>query len=185
MNIETRTLDQQRSEFSSRPLLAMPLAGLIAWLIIGVAGVLLDDKDVVWITFAATGSIVYLGMFLSKFTGENFIGKNKTKNVFDGLFMLSVGMALLVYSIAIPFFIIDYTSLPMTIGILSGLMWMPLSWIIRHWVGIFHSVVRTISIVVLWYAFPDQRFVYIPFCIVIIYVITLVILKNRKEAKTY
>jgi hypothetical protein len=63
MSMETRTLEQQRIEFSQRPLLAMPLAGLIAWLIIGVAGSLLDDKDVVWITFAATGSIVYLGRF--------------------------------------------------------------------------------------------------------------------------
>jgi hypothetical protein len=106
MSIGTKTLEQQRFEFSSQPLFAMPLAELIAWLIIGIAGALLDDKNVVWITFIATGSIVYLGIFLSKFTGENFIAKNKTKNVFDGLFMLSVGMSLLVYSIAIPFFII-------------------------------------------------------------------------------
>jgi hypothetical protein len=35
-------------------------------------------------------------------------------------------------------------------------------------------------ILALWYLFPDYRFIFIPFCIVLIYLITLVILKNRK-----
>ncbi len=59
-------------------------------------------------------------------------------------------------------------------------MWLPLSWIIKHWVGIFHSVIRTISILVLWYLFPDNRFVFIPLAIVIIYIMTIIILTNRK-----
>ena len=177
--MKTRTLEQQREEFSQRKLLAMPMAGAIAWLVIGIAGLVLPDKQVVWILFISTGSIVYLGMFLSKFTGENFVDKTRPKNTFDGLFLLSVGMALLVYSIAIPFFMIDYTSLPMTVGILTGLMWLPLSWIIQHWVGVFHGIVRTAAIVALWYTFPGERFIYIPFCIVGIYLVTIWILQRR------
>jgi len=72
---------------------------------------------------------------ISRFTGENFLDKNKPKNVFDSLFFYCVAMALLVYAIAIPFFRVDYTSLPLTVGILAGLMWVPLSWIIQHWSG--------------------------------------------------
>src|SRR5439155_14648397 len=64
---------------------------------------------------------------LSRFTGENFLDKNKPKNVFDSLFFHCIAMALLVYAIAIPFFRVDYTSLPLTVGILAGLMWVPLS----------------------------------------------------------
>ena len=85
----------------------------------------------------------------------------------------------MVYAIAIPFFLVDYSSLPLTVGILTGLMWLPFSWIIHHWVGIFHSLIRTITILLLWYLFPESRFVYIPFAIVVIYVITLIILKQR------
>jgi uncharacterized membrane protein YqjE len=69
----------------------------------------------------------------------------------------------------------------MTVGILTGLMWLPFSWIIKHWVGIFHALIRTASVLVLWYLFPDYRFIAIPFAIVLIYTVTIVILKNRKQ----
>lgn len=181
MNTEVRTLDLQRIEFSNRRLIATPIAGLIAWLAVGIAGLILPERQVIGVLFAATGSIVYLGMFISRFTGENFLRKNKPKNAFDSLFLFTVAMALLVYAIAIPFFLIDYSTLPMTVGILSGIMWLPLSWIIRHWVGVFHGIARTAVILFLHYAFPTERFVYIPFAIVALYVITIVILENRNK----
>src|SRR5690606_7689094 len=127
-----------------------------------------------------TGSIVYLGLFLSKFTGENFLDKSKPKNEFDTLFLFTAAQAILVYSIAIPFFLVDYSSLPMTVGILTGLMLLPLFWIIKHWVGIFHALTRTIAIGALWYLLPDYRFVAIPLAIVLIYLVSLWILKTRK-----
>ena len=175
-----RTLEEQRKEFTNRKFLATPYAGLIVWLIVGIAGLIFPVKTTVWVLFIGTGSIVYLAMFISKFTGENFLDKKKPKNEFDKLFLFTVGQAVLVYSIAIPFFIMDYSSLPMTIGILTGLMWLPFSWIINHWVGIFHSLVRTFLILILWYTLPEHRFVAIPFAIVLIYIMTIIILKNRK-----
>ncbi|RFN58021.1 DUF7010 family protein [Marixanthomonas ophiurae] len=176
-----RTLEEQRIEFSNQKFLATPLAGLIVWSIIGVTGFFFSDFITVWTIFIGTGSIVYLGLFLSKFTGENFLDKNKPKNEFDTLFLFTAGQAIMVYSIAIPFFLIDYSSLPMTVGILTGLMWLPFSWIIKHWVGIFHTIIRTVLIVALWYLVPEYRFIAIPFSIVFIYIITLLILKTRKR----
>ncbi len=175
-----KTLEDQRIEFSNRKFLATPLAGLIVWAVIGLAGIFFSKTVAVWSIFIGTGSIVYLGLFISKFTGENFLEKNKPKNEFDSLFMFTVGQAILVYSIAIPFFILDYSSLPLSVGILTGLMWLPLSWTIKHWVGMFHTLTRTVVILALWYLVPDQRFVAIPFAIVAIYVVTLIILNNRK-----
>lgn len=181
MNTQMRNLELQRAEFSHRKFLAMPLAGTIVWILIGISGAVLPTNQTILITFIGTGSIVYLGMLISKLTGENFIDKRKPKNTFDTLFLLSVGMSVLVYSIAIPFFLVDNSSLPLTVGILTGLMWMPFSWIIQHWIGVFHSVVRTVSIVALWYLFPTQRFTLIPLVIVAIYVVTIVVLVNRKK----
>ena len=179
----TRTLEEQRIEFSNRKFLATPLAGLIVWTLIGISGIFFSKMITVWTIFIGTGSIVYLGLFISKFTGENFLDKTKPKNEFDALFMYTVFEAILVYSIAIPFFILDYSSLPLSVGILTGLMWLPLSWIIKHWVGIFHTVSRTVIVLALWYLLPEQRFVAIPFAIVAIYIITLVVLNNRNIAK--
>ncbi len=183
MEHNIRTLEKQKEEFKQSKLLATPIAGLIAWLIVFISGLFLSDEITVWVLFIATGSIVYLGMGISKLTGENFLDKNKPKNTFDRLFFYTVVQAILVYSIAIPFFIENYTSLPLTVGILTGLMWLPLSWIIDHWVGIFHSIVRTISVLALWYLFPTNRFVVIPLAIIIIYIITIIILNNRKKQK--
>ncbi|OAD90729.1 hypothetical protein A7A78_14270 [Aequorivita soesokkakensis] len=174
-------LEQQRIEFASRKFLATPLSGMIAWFLVGISGLFLPERITVWVLFIATGSIVYLALFISKFTGENFLDKTKPKNVFDSLFLYTVAQAVLVYAIAIPFFLKDYTSLPLTVGVLTGTMWLPFSWIIKHWVGIFHSLTRTILIVSFWYLFPEQRFVVIPFTIVIIYIITLIILTKRNK----
>ena len=174
-----RTLEEQKEEFKRSKLLATPIAGLLAWLIVGIGGLFLSTTGKVWVLFISTGSIVYLGMFVSKFTGENFLDKSKPKNTFDKLFFFTVGQAVLVYSIAIPFFLVDYSSLPLTVGILTGLMWLPLTWIIDHWVGVFHAIARTITVLILWYLLPQQRFVAIPFAIVIIYIITIAILMNR------
>lgn len=175
-----RTLEEQRNEFINRKFLATPLAGLIAWLIVGISGLVFPDKITVWVLFITTGCIVYLAIFISNFTGENFIDKAKPKNEFDALFLFTVGQAVLIYSIAIPFFLTDYTSLPLTIGILTGTMWLPFSWIIKHWVGVFHAIVRIVLIVFLWYLFPEDRFVTISFSIVLVYLITIFILKKRR-----
>lgn len=157
----------------------MPIAGTVVWAAIGIASLFLPPTQLVWMVFIGTGCIAYIGIFISRFTGENFTDKSKPKNSFDSLFFHSVFMSLLVYSIAIPFFLTDYTSLPLTVGILTGLMWLPLSWIIQHWVGIFHAVVRTGLLVLCWYVFPQHRFLILPLVIVIVYLITIAILEKR------
>jgi ethanolamine transporter EutH len=93
--------------------------------------------------------------------------------------MRTVVMAWLVFAIVIPFFRIEPTSLPLTVGILAGLMWLPFGWIINHWVGTFHAVTRTVLCLVAWYAFPDRRFVVIPAVIVATYLVTIVALVRR------
>ena len=175
------SLEAQRIAFSNKKFIATPLSGLIVWTIIGFSGLFFSDFIAVWTIFIGTGSIVYLGLFLSKFTGENFLDKTKPKNEFDTLFLYGVAQAIMVYAIAIPFFLVDYTSLPMTVGIFTGLMWLPFSWIIKHWVGIFHTLLRTAVVLLLWYILPELRFVAIPFAIVLIYILTFIIFYFRRK----
>ncbi len=47
--------------------------------------------------------IVYLAMFISRFTGEKFPDSSRPMNRFDGLFLHAMGMSVLGYAIAIPF----------------------------------------------------------------------------------
>ena len=91
-------------------------------------------------------------------------------------------MSLLVFAIALPVAAIDHTTLPLSLGILAGLMWMPLSWAIEHWVGYFHSIARTLGIVTAWYCFPEGRIEAISAVIVIVYLISLVALESRYQS---
>ncbi|MFQ6311621.1 DUF7010 family protein [Lysobacter capsici] len=181
---ESRSLDVQREEFATRRLIATPIAGLIAWAIIGISSTFLNPLAISMVLFAATGSIVYLGMFISRFTGENFLDKNRPKNTFDALFFYTAGMSVLVYAIAIPFFLEDYTSLPLSVGILTGLMWLPITWIIQHWIGLVHGVARTAAVVLVWYLFPEHRFLAVSVVIVVLYILSIAVLENRWRGLT-
>lgn len=177
----TRSLDEQLAEFQRRRFIAMPIAGAIAWAVIGIAGATLEPLAAVWTLYIATGSIFYLGLLVSRFTGEDLLGRGK-KNRFDALFMATVAQAVLVFSIAIPFARADYTSLPMSVGILTGLMWVPLSWLLQHWIGAFHGIGRTVGVLTAWYLLPAQRFVAIPIVIIVMYAITIFALERRWKA---
>jgi hypothetical protein len=176
------TLEEQRAEFAKRRFLATPLSGLIAWTVVAIGGALLPPTPRSLLLFGATGSIVYLAVFLSKFTGENFLDKKRPKNAFDGLFFYCIASSALIFGIAIPFFLIDRSSLPLTVGVLTGTMWVPFSWIIQRWIGVIHAVVRTILIVSAWYLWPSQRFVVIPLIIVSVYAATILALEKRWKA---
>src|SRR5690606_28420998 len=108
--MSNRTLEQQRIEFINQKFLATPLAGLIIWTIIGLIGIFFSDVIAVWSIFIGPESIVYLVLFLSDFTGENFLDESEPKNEFDTLLLFTAGQPILVYSIAMQFFLIHYSS---------------------------------------------------------------------------
>jgi hypothetical protein len=182
--MKQKTLEQYRLAFKQKKLITMPLAGTIVWAILGVMAIFIPAKQMVLPFYIGTGSIFYLALFLSKFTGEKLIAKKGDMNPFDALFLYTVVMSLLCFAMAIPFSLQDYSSVPLTLGVLSGLMWLPISWIIEHKVGTFHALSRTIGVTFAWFAFPEQRFVIIPFVIVVIYLISIYILHGRWKKET-
>ena len=177
-------LDRQHAAFLRHKFLAMPIAGTMAWTAIGIAGAVLPLGAAAWALFIGTGMIFSIGVVVARFTGEDLLGRESKGNFFDKVFFHAVGMAVMVYAIAIPFFLVEPTSLPMSVGILSGLMWIPFSALLNHWVGLFHGIARTVLLVFAHYAFPDLRFVLIPAIIVAIYLVTIVVLHRRHVAIT-
>jgi len=173
-----RTLSELRAEFGRSRFLAMPIAGTVAWSAAGVFGAVLPAGPASIALFFCTGAMFPLGLLIARFTGEDLLG-TKSHNDLDRLFGLNVLMANLVWGVAIPFWLIDPSSLPLSVGILAGLMWVPFSWMLQHWVGLFHGIARTILVVVAWFLFPAHRFLVIPALIVIVYVISILALATR------
>ena len=166
MTTTARTLDEQRAEFARSRFLAMPIAGTIAWSAIGICGGLLPVGLAAWALFIGTGTIFYLGLGIARLTGEDLLGKQGRSPFIDRLFLLTLVEAWLAFAIAIPFFLVEPTSLPLSVGILSGVMWVPFSAMLAHWIGLFHAFARTSLVLVAWYAAPSARFVVIPAVIV-------------------
>ncbi|WP_421132280.1 DUF7010 family protein [Alteromonas sp. A079] len=176
------TLEQERTLFKQRRFVAMPLAGTIVWAALGFLAPFVSDYVITWALYIGTGAIFYLGAGLSYVTGERFFSKDRQHTSFDTLFYVGMVMSLLVFAIALPIASIDHTTLPLSIGILAGLMWMPLSWAIEHWVGYFHTIARTLGIVAAWYCFPEARIEAISAVIVVVYLISLVALESRYQS---
>lgn len=179
VDASTMTLEQERTLFKQNRFIAMPLAGTIVWALIGLTAPFVSEFVITWMLYIGTGAIFYLGAGLSYLTGERFFAKDKVITSFDRLFFVGLIMSLMVFAIALPVAAIDHSTVPLSIGILAGLMWMPLSWAIEHWVGYFHTISRTLSIVAVWYLFPDARVEAISAAIVIIYIISLYALEQR------
>jgi ethanolamine transporter EutH len=174
-----RSLDAQYAQFVNNRFLAMPIAGTLAWCLVGIGGCFLETGPAALLLFGATGSIFYLALGIARLTGEDLLGKQRKGNFFDKLFLSCIFMAWLVFAIAIPFFLMEPSSLPLSVGILAGLMWLPFSVLIRHWVGHFHAISRTVLILICWFWLPEHRFVSIPVVIVATYAITLWVLARR------
>ncbi|WP_420933735.1 DUF7010 family protein [Alteromonas sp. A081] len=176
------SLDEQRALFKQNRFIAMPLAGTIVWALLGSAAPFVSEVAITWMLYIGTGAIFYLGAGLSYLTGERFFSKDKPRTSFDTLFFVGMVMSLMVFGIAMPVAAIDHTTVPLTLGILAGLMWMPLSWSIEHWVGYFHTSARTAGIVAAWYLFPDARVEAISAVIVAVYIVSLYALERRYQS---
>ena len=74
------TLEAQRAEFANNPFLAMPIAGTIAWTVIGVGGAFLPVGLAAWVLFIGTGSIFGLGLLVARVLGEDLLGKSRPSN---------------------------------------------------------------------------------------------------------
>ena len=173
-------LADHRADFARRRLIAMPIAGALAWAAVAVVALLTPNPYArVWSLYIATGSIFVLGLGVSRLTGEDLLGRSRPANPFDRLFLCTVGAALTGYAIALPAAILDYTLLPLGVGVLTGAMWLPLTWIIAHPVGLFHALARTLGLVALHFAFPEQRFLVLPLWIVGVYALSIVWLELR------
>ncbi len=176
------SLEQQREQFKQNRFIAMPLAGTIVWALLGICAPFVSELTITWMLYIGTGAIFYLGAGLSYLTGERFFAKKVTRNSFDRLFFVGLGMSLMVFAIALPVAAIDHTTVPLSIGILAGLMWMPLSWAIEHWVGYFHTLTRTFGIVAAWYLFPEARVEAISAVVVAVYIVSLITLEHRFQS---
>lgn len=174
------SLDQQLLEYRQQRALAMPLSGMFIWSVLFVLSFLLPVKDMILTIFIGTGSIVYIAMGISRLTGENMTFKKQAKrNFFESLFLASVAMSFLVFSITIPFMMENHFAQPFALAVQSGLMWIVYGAIAGEKVAIAHAVIRTLCCTLAYFMWPQYSFHIQPLIVVFCYAFTIPVLEQH------
>lgn len=178
--MNTISLEQHLQNYKDRRFLAIPLAGMIVWSLLIITGSMFTLHMQTWAIYIGTGSIVYLGLGLSKLTGESvkFEG-NAQRNPFDTIFLASVGMTFLTFAISIFLAIENPYALPFAIAVQSGLMWLVHGAITGIKVCVAHSIVRTVLCTIAFVLYPKESFVLQPIIVVFCYAFTILVMEKR------
>ena len=172
------TLDEYRKDFEAlvNRSVSLPIAGAIVWLTVALLSIKVPEKTGALILLFASGAIFPIGLAVAQIRGETLIS---SQNPLAKLMGYCVLMVNLLWAIHFPLFIYAPEFVPLSVGIGLGLHWVVYSWVVKHPVGIVHSILRTILILLVWFAFPDQRLLAIGLVIVLVYCISIFQMLNR------
>ena len=175
------TLDDYRRDFelSSNRSLSMPIAGAIVWASVAILSTQFAETISIYIMLFGTGAIFPIALLIAKLRKENLLSSS---NPFSKLMGLCILMVNLLWAVHIPLLLEEPKLVPLSLGIALGLHWIVYSWIIQHSVGIVHSVVRSILILLVWYLFPDKTVFAVSSVIVFVYVISISQMLKREVA---
>jgi len=169
--------ERQAFEVATNRAISMPLAGAIVWFCAGLISLKLEFNLAIYVLLFSTGAIFPLALIISKLRNEALIA---SINPFSKLIGLCVLMVNLLWGVHVPLVFYAPEFVPLSLGIGLGLHWIVYSWIISHPLGIIHSILRTLLIVLAWYFFPEARIFAVSIAIVLVYSLSLFQMLTRK-----
>lgn len=160
------------------------LSGGLMWSVVAWLGWAFPAESIPWSYFGTALVFLFNGLLLMR-AGKNISPGHKEikQDLPVKLHFYLLAQVILTFAIAIPFFLEEPTSLPLTMGILTGTIWFPYSWIFNHWMGYLHVILRTVSISVLWQLYPAQGYILIPVAIALIYFLTQLFFMYSTKSK--
>lgn len=174
----TRGLADLRADYDHQAgrSLALPIAGTLVWTAVGLAGLVIPDRQATIVLLFATGAIFPIAILLARRLGEQLLGNT---NPLARLMALSTLMVNLLWPVHLSALALAPGFVPLTVGIGLGLHWVVFSWVIGHPVGIAHALVRTALVGSAWWMLPDTRVAAVAAAVVIAYIASIVTLARR------
>ncbi|WP_286232555.1 DUF7010 family protein [Thalassotalea sediminis] len=174
MSLDTlRTTFEQETNRS----ISMPLSGAFVWLIVAILSTQFSEKTGLLILLFGSGTIFPIALLIAKYRHEAI---TSSKNPLAKLMGMCALMVNLLWAVHIPLFIYAPEFITLSIGIGLGLHWVVYSWIIQHPLGLIHSILRTLLIVIVWYLFPEDRLFAVGITIVLVYMLSIYQMLTRK-----
>jgi hypothetical protein len=143
---DSLSLRDLRADFLRTSTRSMPLAGLIAWSALGVAGVLLPPRLVGMLALYIMAFILPLAFVLEKLQGRTLFAGG-SDNPLVKLFLASIGGM----GVTVPVVILgaraahEPTLIVLGMAILAGVIWIPYGWASGDATGLRHAIARAVG----------------------------------------
>ncbi|PGM90813.1 DUF7010 family protein [Bacillus cereus] len=176
MNISEAKRDLAQKTKKGFPVI---IAGLLFWIVASITGVLLSEKQVVWVYLIGMGCVFPFGLMLAAILKIDMFAKGNPLGTLAGI----IGG---INVLNIPFVLLAYFQfpewLPFVVAMLIGVHFLPYVWIYESKSYGFLSVGTVLVTSVSGIIFAEKGFIVIPIAVTVVYFITLisVSLENKK-----
>lgn len=174
-----------RSDFLATSTQSMPIAGIIFWAAVAVAGVLLPARTVAFIVGFGSGAIFPLAILIDKLRGRTLIRSNRSNPVL-GMFLQSLATVGLLW----PFVLIaafrasDPTLVVLGGAILMAIVWIPYGWAADDPAGLRHAVARSVFCYAA-FLFAPARYVSTAVAVVVLLCYAYSLVRMRRPEPVY
>lgn len=148
---------------------SLPAAGCIYWFALGIAGFYLKPQTWFIVSAFTSGLIFPLGLLLSRPLKADI----KVSSPLNGLIAPALISMMTFWPLAIAGTSSDVSFITLALAVGMGIHWPVIGWMYGRKVYLLHGIIRTIGATMLWYVFPEQRFVLIPIFVSLAYLITI------------
>ncbi|MFB5252084.1 hypothetical protein ACE38F_17205 [Bacillus mycoides] len=176
MNISEAKRDLAQKTKKGFPVI---IAGLLFWIVASITGVILPEKQVVWVYLIGMGCVFPFGLMIAAILKIDMFAKGNPlgtlAGVIGGINVLNIPFVLLAY-----FQFPEW--LPFVVAMLIGVHFLPYVWIYESKSYGFLSVGTVLVTSVCGILFAKKGFIVIPMAVTVVYFITLisVSLENKK-----
>lgn len=168
LNYQDLKIDLSKSAHKGSP---MFIAGTLFWLIAGLSETFLSRDVTIWVYLFGIGSIFPLGILISKLLKVNFLATHNPLSTISGLIG---GIQIFFAPLVIMVFLNQPDWLPFTVAVLTGAHFLPFVAIYESKTYFFQTFATILSATIVGFFFLEQSYIYIPFSLVIVYLITFV-----------
>jgi hypothetical protein len=161
-----------------------PLAGAIWWGAAAVLGAFVPIKTWAIVAFIASGLIFPMAVLLSRLLSVDFM--NQKSSVDDAIGPAFIGM-LLFWPMAFAAYWSAVELTPLILAIGMAMHWPIIGWTYgRPALYSAHAIVRALAAFGLWLLLPDQRAIWVPASVAVVYVATVIaiLIDTRRVAAT-
>jgi Family of unknown function (DUF7010) len=168
LDAEILTAERRRFFVETRGGVYFPIAGVIFWLLLGVAGFRLSERTwcVMVLCLAAAATPVAIVLF------RKLVAHLALKSPLATLILPALLPVALSLGMAAAAFYTDLSLVPLALVIGLASHWPAVGWLFGTPIFTVHAIVRVLLAVAIWFLLPDARFTWLPISTAAVYAVT-------------